>query len=142
MAWNDILPIVLAIIAATPGIVALFKGRSKEKADAAKIITESARDLLGEYRVKVDELEEEYLAKIAAIENTVAQQAEKIQVQGRLIAQQAEEIDSQRLELGQQEARINVLEKERDEIMEGVQALCTQIRNLGHAPVWEPRKKI
>jgi uncharacterized coiled-coil DUF342 family protein len=117
MTWTDaILPLVLAVIAATPGILALLKGRSKDKADAASTITGAARQLLEEYRAKIDE-----------IESTVAEQETQIRCQ--------------QLELNEQLTRIKKLEHERGEIMKGVASLCTQIRNLGHEPVWEPKRE-
>lgn len=121
MNWTEVvLPILLAIIAATPGVVALLRGRSKEKADVATAITEAAGDLLGEYRTKIKEIEE------------------KMRCQDRKIAQQSGELALQQIELDGQAVRIKDLEDERDEMMEGVSRLCTQIRNLGHEPVWEP----
>jgi chromosome segregation ATPase len=149
MTWTEIAPLLLtviaAIIAAIPGTLALLKGRSKEKADAASTITGAASKLLEEYRLKADEIEEEYRAKIEEylikideIEAAMADQAEQIRCQDRRIAKQDGELAFQQIELKKQEARIKDLEVERDEIMEGVKALCTQIRKLGHEPVWEP----
>ena len=127
MTWTEALPLLLAVIAAIPGILALLKGRSKERADAAATITGSALELLEEYKTQVEE-----------IEKTVEQQAEKIRSQDRKIAQQDGELALQKFELEKQAASIELLKEERDEIMKGVTALCTQIRNLGHEPVWEP----
>ena len=127
MTWTEALPLLLAVIAAIPGILALLRGRNKEKADVATAITRAAGELLDEYRTKIDE-----------IEATVTEQAEKIRSQDRKIAQQSGELAFQKFELEGQAVRIKDLEDERDEIMEGVSALCTQIRNLGHEPVWEP----
>jgi hypothetical protein len=112
--WTEVaLPILLAVIAAAPGILALLKGRSKDKADAASTITGAAKELIEEYRKKIDEIEE-------------------------IVAEQSAKMRCQELELREQEMRIKKLEQEREEIMEGVLALCTQIRTLGHDPVWEP----
>ena len=46
MTWVDAIPILAAIAAAIPGILALLKGRNKEKADVAGSITDSAKKLL------------------------------------------------------------------------------------------------
>ena len=142
MTWTEALPslltVILAVIAAIPGILALRKGRIKEKADAAGSITDSARKLLEEYRLQAEEAEERYRAKIEEIEAAMVEQAEKIRCQDRKIAQQSGELALQQIELTGQEVRIKDLEEERSEIMDGVRALCTQIRNLGHEPVWEP----
>lgn len=110
MDWTEvILPILLAVIAAIPGIAALFKGRGKEKADITTAITDAAHDLMGEYRLKI----EEYRKELEALEKKVADQA----------------------------CEIKKLQSEQAEFLDGVSALCTQIRGLGHEPVWEPKRR-
>ena len=86
MTWTDALPILLAVIAVISSIVALLKGRNKEKADVATAITEAAGALLEEYRTKIDEIE------VAMVE-----QAEKIRSQGRKIARQSGELALQQI---------------------------------------------
>lgn len=109
MDWKEaIIPLLLAAIAATPGILALFKGRGKEKADITTAITEAAQDMLDEYRKKIDE----YRAELQLLEKKVAEQA----------------------------CEIKRLRDEQAEFLNGVSALCTQIRGLGHEPIWEPEK--
>jgi hypothetical protein len=121
LSWTEvILPLILAIIAAAPGIIALFRGRQKEKADVAKAITEAAGELV-----------EEYKDRLARIEGTIAKQADRIRCQELKIERQAEKI-------AEQAERIMALELERDEFLNGVLSLCAQIRALGHNPVWEP----
>jgi len=142
--WKEFVPqILLAVIAAAPGVAA-----GKEKADVTTAITDAAGKLLDEYRLKIDEIEEEYRARIEKyrldieeIEQVVAKQAEKIRSQDHKIAQQSGELVLQQIALDGQAVRITDLEDERSEIMDGVRALCTQIRNLGHEPVWEPGLK-
>jgi len=121
MEWTEVaLPILLAVIAAIPGIAALFRGRKKEKADVATAITDAAHDLLGDYRAQIDE-----------IKQTITEQAETIRCQERKIEAQARNIAIQQLE-------IDALRAEQEEFLTGVNALCAQIRGLGHEPVWEP----
>ena len=128
MDWKEvILPLLLAAIAAAPGILALLKGRNKEKADVAATYIDSAKDLLEEYRAKIQEVEASYRAKLEEIEATVADQAETIRCQERKIAKQQAEIEKMRAE--------------QDEFLQGLTALCTQIRGLGHDPVWEPENQ-
>jgi len=108
--WTELaLPIILAVIAAVPGFVALFKGRGKEKADITTAITDAAQDMLDEYRKKIDE----YRAELETLEKKVADQA----------------------------CEIKRLRDEQAEFLEGVSALCAQIRGLGHTPVWEPKRR-
>jgi len=148
MTWTEALPLLLAVIAFATSALALLKGRNKEKADVTTAITDAVGKLLKEYRLKIDEIEEEYRArieeyrlKIEEIEKVVAKQAEKIRSQDHKIAQQSGELVLQQIALDGQAVRITDLEDERSEIMDGVRALCTQIRNLGHEPVWEPDLK-
>lgn len=127
MTWTEILPLILAIIAAIPGIAALFRGRRKEKADVAKALSEAAGELVEGYQKKLERLE-------ALVENQATQladQAEKIRCQER-------KIDEQAVELAKQAKSIRVLERERGKFLAGVLMLCAQIRELGHEPIWEP----
>ena len=134
MDWTEFIPsIVLACIAAIPGIAALFKGRGKEKADVAAIYTEIAKDLLEEYRAKLTEVEASYRAKLEEIEATVEEQAGLIRCQERKIEKQAAKMEQQQIEIDQ-------LKEEQEKAQEVVASLCAQIRGLGHEPVWEPEK--
>jgi len=119
--WTElILPVVLAIIAASPGVVALFKGRRKEKADVAEAITRAAGELVEDYQQRLERLE-----------RIVEEQAITIDGQAKQIKRQSQTI-------GEQADRINTLELERDKILTGVLALCQQIHELGQDPVWRP----
>ena len=134
MNWTEIiLPIVLACIAAIPGIISLFKGRSKEKADVAAVYTDIAKEWAEEYRARLAEVEASHDAKMEEIERTVEEQAEVIRCQERKIEKQA-------IRAAQQQLEINQLKAEQEEFLEGVTSLCAQIRGLGHEPVWEPKK--
>lgn len=101
------------IIAAIPGILALFKGRTKEKADAAKSIAEGAALLIEQYESRLADLEE-------------------------IVKEQAKKIKCQDLELAAQGVKIEDLESEREEFISGLTALCDQLREAGLEPVWEP----
>jgi septal ring factor EnvC (AmiA/AmiB activator) len=126
--WQDLLPqILLAAIAAAPGLYAIFRGRHKDKADVAKAITEAAAQLV-----------EQYKDKIEAIEKTIARQEEKIRCQELTIERQAEKLARQAVQIQEQSARIMALEVEREDFLHGVSALCKQIREQGLHPVWEP----
>ena len=134
MNWTEvILPILLACIAAIPGIVSLLKGRSKEKAETAATYIDSARDLVEEYRAKIVEIETSYRAKLEEIERTVEEQAELIRCQERKIEHQADKLALQQIEL-------EALKGGQEEFRRGIVALCDQIRELGHEHVWEPEK--
>ena len=128
MSWQDIvLPILLAVIAASPGLVALLRGRKKEQADVAEAITRAAGELVEDYQKKLDR-----------IEKKLEDQAELIRCQERKIEAQGDRLARQNIKIEEQAGRIRSLELERDEILTGVMMLCTQIHDLGHDPVWEP----
>lgn len=129
MNWQDILPpIIVAIVAASPGIYAIWRGRQKERADVAKIITEAAGDLVKEYKERLDSLE-----------RLVIQQQEEIRCLESQVANQTEKVAKQSVDIEKQQERIEALEKERLEILDGVRSLTAQVRTLGQKPVWEPR---
>ena len=149
MDWKEVaLPLLLAIIAASPGILALFRGRSKEKAEASQVITDAAKDLLAEYRIKMDEIEESYRARLAEVEeeckmriaSTEALYQSKMDEVEAKVKEQSEIIGCQELKIAKQQIEIDRLKEEQDDFLEGVIALCAQIRKLGHNPVWEPDK--
>jgi diaminopimelate decarboxylase len=128
VTWQDIiLPIALAVIAASPGLVALFRGRKKEQADVAEAITRAAGELVKDYQKKLER-----------IEKKLEEQAELIRCQEHKIDSQAEKLARQGIKIDEQAARIRGLELERDDVLTGVMMLCTQIHDLGHDPVWEP----
>lgn len=129
MNWLDIAPqLILAIIAASPGIYAIWRGRHKEKADIAKAITEAAGELVEDYQNTIKELKTE----LKDLRRIVESQEEELQ-QNRF------ELRKQDEELKMAEQRITDLELERDEYRRGISQLCAQLRGLGHAPVWEPK---
>lgn len=129
MNWLDIAPqIILAIIAASPGIYVIWRGRHKEKAEIAEAITKAAGELVDDYQEKIKELKDE----LRALKVVVGHQKEELQ-------QNSYELRKQDEEIKQAEQRITDLELERDEYRRGISQLCSQLRSLGHEPVWEPK---
>jgi len=119
---NDLVPIIVAVIAFITALVTLLKGRKGEKANAAESITDSAAKLVAQYRERLEELEA--LAK---------KQTEQIKTQEARLNAQARQIKSQSKQIG-------ILQQERAQFLTGVQSLCDQIKGLGHTPVWEPKE--
>jgi len=127
--WLDIAPqILLAIIAASPGVYAIWRGRHKEKAEVAKAITEAAGELVEDYQNTIKELR----AELKELRKIVDSQEEELK-------QNKYELQKQDEELKMADRRITDLELERDESRRGISQLCRQLRSLGHAPVWEPK---
>lgn len=149
MDWKEIiLPLLLAAIAASPGIISLWKGRSKEKAEAANVITDAAKDLVTEYRAKMDELEAAYRIKVEEIEASCRKKIEEVELAYRAkvesiedtVRKQSQTISRQERKIANQQIEIDRLKAEQNDFLRGVTDLCSQIRALGHEPVWEPKK--
>lgn len=56
----------------------------------------------------------------------------------KLVERYEERLEHVEIKLKEQEEEIDKLKKENEDFVRGVQALCNQIRGLGHKPVWEP----
>jgi hypothetical protein len=129
MTWQEIFPqLLLALIAASPGIYAIWRGAAKDKADVAKAITEAAGELVDEYKQQIAKIER----TVVKLENSIICHELNIDKQATKIILQAEEI-------GRQAQRIRILELERTEVLRGIKELNAQIRKLGQEPVWEPQ---
>lgn len=138
MEWTEVVPLVVALVGVTTGLLALLKGRNKEKADVAKALAEAAGELVENYHNQAKQIEEECREKLNEFEVRMGEQDRKIACQELKIEKQALQIEIQAKKIRQQADSIKALEAERDEILKGVLDLCMQIRNLGHEPVWEP----
>jgi chromosome segregation ATPase len=145
MEWTEVTPLIVGLIGAITGLLALFKGRNKEKADVAKAITEAAGELVEDYQSKARQIEEDYKGKLAQIEERMAEQDKKMVEQGKKldcqelkIEKQAKQIEIQAKRIREQADQIKALEVERDEILTGVMELCKQVHALGQQPVWMP----
>jgi cell division protein FtsB len=57
MKLEIMIPVIVAIVAAIPGILAFFGQRRKDKTDAAEKITAAALDLVEPYQKRVAEME-------------------------------------------------------------------------------------
>ena len=54
---DELTPIIIASIAALPGLLALLAQRKKTSADAASAITDAAGDMVTQYRTRLEVLE-------------------------------------------------------------------------------------
>lgn len=120
------LPIIVATIAAIPGLYALIQNRKKAKAEAEKIEREADK-LVAEAAAS---LVEPLTKRVNALEKKVAAQAETIEAQGKKIKEQGEIIEAQG-------KKIKFLESTNDKYRIGTTRLVKQVRDLGHEPVWE-----
>lgn len=94
-------PVIIALIAALPGILAYTNGRRKQRAEATQTLTDTSLKLVGALNQRIDELEREsmsYRQDIATL---------KIQ-----LTEANHEIDRLKALLQQATQRIQALEKE------------------------------
>lgn len=123
MTWEQAIPLIAAVLLSIPGIIGLFRGLRKERADTAQAITDAADKLIKQYVVRLDEVEE-----------TVREQAAKIVEQDKRSVERDKKIAEQDVEIAH-------LKSDRMRYLRGVKALCDQIKNLGLIPVWEPNEE-
>ncbi len=110
---NDtLIPIIIAVIAALPGLMAMAGQRKQTDATAAGAITDAAVDIVAQYKERLEALETGRKATEAEIAELRARQAAD-----------AVEIARLRRELG--EYRV------------GIVMLIEQIRDLGHTPKYQ-----
>lgn len=134
MTFADIAPILIGIIAALPGLLALRSQKKKDKVmedtanvDNAKKVTDQALLLLTPYNQKFVELETD-IKELK--ENSKAQDA-KIKEQDKKIEEQDDIIREQTIKLADQERQLKKFKL-------GIKKLIDQIIKLGYVPDWEP----
>ena len=109
MNWETILvPIVVALVAAVPGVLAWRRQAQKDKTDAVSTLTGSALEMV-----------EAYKAELAAVK-----------------AESEREMQKLRQRLQELEARVLRLETENKELRTGAALLTNQIYGLRSAPIW------
>lgn len=113
MDWT---PIIVALMAAAPGIFAIIQQRRKENANTASVQVGVSLTLVQEMQDQLRELKEEHAAarlKIEQLENRTSTQA----------------------------AQIAALQNEVNEWSEGASKLLKQIEDAEMIPVWRPKGK-
>ncbi len=127
MEFKDLVPIIIAVIAAGPGLFALFGQKRKDKRDEdtsnienAGKVTAQALTLVAPLTLRITELE----AKVTKLE-------EENEVRDKKINQQDKIINEQNIRLTSSERQIQRLKM-------GIKKLIDQIIRLGHVPDWYP----
>lgn len=127
MTFQDWIPIILALIAAGPGLAALRSQKQKDKrediattVDNAGKVTSQALALIGPLNTRITELEQKVI--------TLRAEGEE---RDKKIEEQDEVIENQDKRLRESEAQIRRLKL-------GVKKLIDQIIRLGHIPDWQP----
>ena len=116
---NVILPVVLALIASSPGIYALVVQRRKDRVDAGAVVTDSAIDLMKQYQDrldKVDTRQSELEAEVRAL---------KVEISGR--DDTIEKLETENRELQEQVIK---LRRENEGLRKRVKELETQVFEL------------
>jgi regulator of replication initiation timing len=110
---SDWTPLIVALIAALPGLYALISQSRKDNAEAVDAISHAAAQLVGPLKIENKELRE----RLAALE------AEN----------EALKAENQRLE-----QQFGELRELLHRVLEGCNRLCQQLAALGHEPVFSP----
>lgn len=134
MNFDNIQPILLAIVAALPGLLSLSLQKRKDKVtsdtatvDNAKKISDQAILLLTPYNQKFEEMEQD----IKELKESLKAQDVKIKDQDKKIEEQDDIIRLQSIQLADQERQLKKFKL-------GIKKLIDQIIKLGHVPDWEP----
>lgn len=114
MNIDIIAPIVVAILASLPGLLALNTQRRQGEASAASTLTDAAVDIVTQYKTQVEEL------------------TFKQNELGNLVAMQTARIDELKGEVG-------ILREKVREFRLGIALLTAQIEQAGMVPQWQPR---
>lgn len=132
--FEDLIPIILAIIAAGPGIVALLGQKRKDKRDDAIAsidnagkVTQQALTLIQPLNVRIQELEDE-----------MKEVREESKNRDKIIAEQNQKIGQQDKTIREQSIRLNKNEDQIKKLKIGIRCLIDQIIRLGHIPDWQP----
>lgn len=127
MTFSDWVPIILAIIAAGPGLAALRGQKRKDKRDDAAAtvdnagkVTAQALTLIQPLNTRITELE----LKVIKLETEADERDEKIEAQDAIIRDQ--------------EIRLKESEGQIKRLKFGIKKLIDQILRLGYVPEWQP----
>jgi len=118
--WSIIVPILVAIIAAAPGMAAFVKQRRRSKAETADILTTAAERLVQGMAARIAVL----TADVILLQKGATQTRCDLNV----ALEKVEDLE-----------RKNRLQSEiLETCMRGIKALTAQLVNAGMAPAWTP----
>jgi chromosome segregation ATPase len=133
METSDIIPIIIAIVASIPGILAFFSAMKGAKNDSVRVAQESAIAIIEPLRTEVDRLHkcieelekdkaekearivelESMCWKVAALEKILSEKESRIQELERLVAEKDTKIRVLQDEIDNLTERVEVVEKRR-----------------------------
>lgn len=131
---TDWTPLFVALIAALPGLYALFSQSRKDNAEAVDAISQAAAQLVIPLKQENKELRDRLVTLEAKY---TAATAENEELRERLAAVEAEnkELATENEQLQQQ---FDELREILHMVLEGCNRLCAQLERLGHEPVFDP----
>lgn len=128
--------LLIAIIASAPGIIALFIGKRKEKADIASTITHAASELVDDLRQEVAILRtriDKYEKDIVELHCTVTLQAKQIialtdtvDKQDKQIVTLTDTVERQALRIDEQDREIALLTSENTDLKSKLNGFSTR----------------
>lgn len=127
--WNVIIPVVIALIAAIPGILSLWKGRKKENADAAGVLIGSSLALLKEVKEKGDKAE----LDIRELKKNLKEEKMKFEAES---SKQQKEIGSLQTQVDQLNDQILRYRKTQGLLIRGIKILIKQLEENKINPNW------
>lgn len=130
---EQLIPIIIAIIAALPGLLAIAGQRKTSDASATQSITEAASDLVEQYKASVEKLEYT-VNENAAVTKLQGEQIYEFQKKVQQLEAQAEIYQREIVSLRRE---VEVLRVRVREYRHGIVALITQIEGLGAQPTYE-----
>lgn len=124
MDWTPLVtPIIVAIVAATPGIISLIQQRKKQSVEAADLIQRASGELIEQYKRRMDEMEEQ----AAANEEEVG-----------LLQERFDRIEQ---DLRKRDNDLECRDQYIEHLLRGIRRLIAQIKSLDTLPVWSPKPK-
>jgi predicted RNase H-like nuclease (RuvC/YqgF family) len=127
--WEILVPIIIALIAAIPGILSLLKGRKKESADTANVLVGTSLELLIEIKKKAAKAESD----IKKLKDDLSQEIIRHEAES---AQQQEKIDSLQVQIDHLNDQILKYKKTQNLLIRGIKILIKQLEENKIKPNW------
>lgn len=128
--WEVIVPIIIALIAAIPGILSLWRGRKKENADTANVLVGTSLELLKEVKEKAEKAESD----IVILKNNLAKEKEEHKIESMNQQSKIENLQAQVNKLSDQ---IKKYKKTQDLLIKGIKILIKQLEENKIKPDWD-----